>query len=177
MGTFSERMTHLVGRVGEGDLVGSVVVDQVYARYQELGYSFRHPRGGQAEYLSTALYSVFQAQFEEMARELLELGPVPAMKRGVEEIVSRMAAKAPREFANLSLSGHPTVTDNGDVVYDRPPVQHRLSEEELRELCKLRYPAHALHAAAEAAGKTKGPRLAPFGNRPGATPFGHAFYG
>lgn len=64
--------------------------------------------------------------------------PLSAMIDNMENLSDQVAIHAPVEFFNLKLSGHPTVTDNGAIAYDRPPVQRRLTDEELKELGKLR---------------------------------------
>lgn len=49
-----------------------------------------------------------------------------------EDLAREVSVKAPVEWGDLRGSGHPTVDDNGETVYDRAPAVHRLSEEELR---------------------------------------------
>jgi hypothetical protein len=171
--SFAERIDNLIRSVGTGDLVGSVVVDQVYAHYQEVGLQLKHPRGGNAGALGTAVDDNGPRVFEEMAAGLLEDGPTGPMRDGVERIADVYAANAPREFANLSLSAHPSVTDNGTVIYDRPPSQPRLTEDELKALNALRLPAH--ERARMQSNATA--RLKPFGGSGTTTPFGHGFNG
>lgn len=43
-----------------------------------------------------------------------------------------VARVAPIELGDLRASGHPTVESDGHVIYDRPPRQHRLTEDELK---------------------------------------------
>jgi hypothetical protein len=70
----------------------------------------------------------------EYARTVLEDGGTPAMIRAVEALAEEdgVAKLAPLELGDLKSSGHPTVTSDSHVVYDRPPRQHRLTEAELR---------------------------------------------
>lgn len=56
------------------------------------------------------------------------------MVDNVEDLAGQVATTAPVDLGNLRDSAHPTVTDQGGLVYDRPPAQHRLSEAELRAL-------------------------------------------
>lgn len=49
-----------------------------------------------------------------------------------EDLSDDVFELAPLEFGDLKASGHPSVTDDGAVVYDRAPNVGRLSEEELR---------------------------------------------
>lgn len=45
---------------------------------------------------------------------------------------------APMFWGNLRESGHPSVDDNGAIVRDQPPKQHRLTEAELRAESRAR---------------------------------------
>ena len=56
------------------------------------------------------------------------------MIRSVENLAEEggVAKLAPVELGDLKSSGHPTVESDGHVVYDRPPRQHRLTEQELK---------------------------------------------
>lgn len=131
-GTFDERITELMERVGGGELTGHVEVSQIYAEYQHNGLDFHHPRGGQALYLQAPLMERFPLYLEAVAKTVLDDGGKAGMIASMEDLSDAVAVTAPVEFANLRASGHPYVTDNGEVVYDRAPLQHRLSEEELR---------------------------------------------
>jgi hypothetical protein len=141
-GTFADRIDVLKAMVGTGDLVGKVVVDQVYARYQHEGLDLRHPRGGQALYLSQPLLENHSRYLQAYADRLLEDGGVGAMVESMENLAEDggVAVRAPVLYANLRASGRPSVVSDGRTVYDRPPRQHRLSEEELRALYRLHHP-------------------------------------
>lgn len=131
-GDFAERIDALKALVGEGDLGGKLVVDQVYAHYQHEGMDLRHPHGGQAKFLETALHQ--GGYFDQIAATILDGGGRQAMVDAVEKLDNDSAALTPKEATVLARSGHPTVTDNGAVVYDRAPEVPRLSEQELRAI-------------------------------------------
>ena len=134
--TFDEGLRELSERVGHGDLVGHVVVDQIYAHYQHERLDLHHPRGGMAKYLEVPLYEHRDEYFEEMARQAFEEGGLHrAMRDAVEDLagIGGVEGHAPFLWGDLHHSGHPSVTDNDEVVYERPPQVHRLTEEELRE--------------------------------------------
>ena len=137
--TFFERIDELADRVGDGHLVGKVEVDQVYARYQHEGADLKHPRGGKWHYLTDPLLSGATATMETVARATLEPdGPKTGMEHVVNGLVRDVHEQAPVEFNDLRRSGHATVIDNGEIVYDRPPEVERLTDEQLREKNDLR---------------------------------------
>lgn len=140
MADFFARMDELAEMVGHGDLTGTVSVDQVYARFQHEGLDLYHPRGGQALYLQQPLMSHKDRYLQSVADGVLDDGGRDAMIRAVEDLAEDggVATHAPVELGDLRASGHPSVSSDGAVVYDRPPRQHRLSEEELRAKGKAR---------------------------------------
>jgi hypothetical protein len=121
-GDFGARMDELIESVGDGELTASVVVDQVYAKYQHERMDLRHPQGGQAKYLSV-LHGSLQNAMEFVAEDLA---------------AKQVFDKAPREFQDLRQSGHPRVLNGEMIVYDRPPIVHRLTAEELKAKDKAR---------------------------------------
>lgn len=134
-GDFFARIDELDHAVGHGDLEINNEVDQVYAAYIEFGDSFRHPRGGQAHYARDGLYNNVEGYMERLAEGAItaegsDLGG--AAISVATRLKDETALLTPREFVNLSRSGHVTVTDDGEVIYDRPPDVPRLSEAELR---------------------------------------------
>lgn len=138
-GDFGERMRQLTERVGAGHLVLNVVVDQIYAKYQELREDLNHPSGGRAHALQQSLYEQLDQIMRDLADGLLdEDGLQEAGRKAVERIAQRYYETAPFEFGDLRASPHPTVTDGGGLVYDRPPGVHRLTTDELREKGILR---------------------------------------
>lgn len=138
-GSFFERIDELDARVGNGTLHGEVEVDQVYAKYQELRDDLNHPRGGQAHYLGGPFLASVEDNMRKIAKTFLEPGgPTDGMIDLVEATSRSVFEHSPVEWGDLRDSGHPKVTDDGHVVYDRPPVVPRLSEIELRAKGKLR---------------------------------------
>lgn len=137
--SFDAALARLSEAVGVGTIRGRVEVDQVYARYQHEGLDFKHPRGGQAKYLEQPLYANAGLYMRDLAARVLPDGDVvQAMADVTEDLSGEVFDKAPIEFLDLRASAHPTVTQGGAVKYDRPPMQARLSEQQLRAKHKLR---------------------------------------
>lgn len=147
--TFDARIRELADQVGHGKLVGKVIVNQPYAASQEEGYwktgplagvvIKHHPRGGQAKFLADPLKANFPRYFQDMAGQAFQVdGLVRAMHSSVEDLSGFVFQLAPREFEDLRNSAHSSVTDDGKVVFDRPPVRARLSKQALKEKGKLR---------------------------------------
>lgn len=131
-GTFGDRLADLADQVGHGTLIGRVEVDQVYAKIQHEDLSYHHPRGGGPLYLQQPLYDSSNTSLQRLADHALAGDLTRAMADGMEGLSDKVAEYAPVEFDNLRRSGHPTVTSDGAVVYDRPPQVPRLTEDELR---------------------------------------------
>jgi hypothetical protein len=131
-GTFADRIDVLRERIGNEKITASVLVDQRYAHYQSERLDLVHPRGGGAKYLERPLMSHYRDYLDDYAKTVLDDGGVPAMKRSAEHLSDQVEVTAPVEFTDLRRSGHPSVTQGDRTVYDRPPKQHRLSEEELK---------------------------------------------
>lgn len=136
--TFDRRMEELSDRMGHERVRGSVEVDQVYAQYQHEGLDLRHPRGGQAKYLESPLYGNHRDYLQQIADRVLDEGPVQPMADVMEQLSGEVFTHAPVEFADLRMSGHPTVSRGPSVVYDRPPMQARLTRDQLRAKNRLR---------------------------------------
>lgn len=137
---FFELIDELQEEVGDGHLTGFVEVDQVYAAYQHNGLDLRHPEGGQALYLIAPLLERQRSYMQKLAEAVLK-GPgelKKAMADGMEDLSDQVYELAPREFHDLRASGHPYVKDGDELVYDRQPYVHRLTEEELRAKDDLR---------------------------------------
>jgi hypothetical protein len=134
-GTFGRRMDDLKEIVGDGPLEGTVVVDQIYARYQHEGLDLKHPRGGQAKFLSQPLLDNRDGYLTEIAKTVLEDGGKQGMESAVEDLAGEggVETHAPVLWGDLRRSGHPTVRNNGAVVFDRPPAARRLTETELKD--------------------------------------------
>lgn len=136
--TFEAACDRLAEKIGAGVVQGKVEVDQVYARYQHEGLDFQHPRGGQAKYLEQPLYANVPLYMQDIAARLLLEGPVAGMADSMEDLSGEVFDRAPIEFLDLRASGHPTVTQGGAIKYDRPPMQARLTDEQLRAKHQLR---------------------------------------
>lgn len=139
-GTFMKRTKELSDRVGDGPLEGKVEVDQVYAKYQHEDLSLSHPGGGGAQYLGGPLMDQHLTYLGRIAQDILDDGPKTPMVRAMEDLSEQVYKAAPFEFGDLKASGHPQVRDNGEMFYNRQPLVHRLSEDEInikRELREL----------------------------------------
>lgn len=121
-------------QVGTGRLVGKLVVDQVYAKYQHERLDLSHPRGGGAGYLRKPLHANYADYLQRIAGSLLDGDPARTMAECMEALNTAMSAAAPIEMNNLRRSGNPRVFDSGSKVYDRPAWQRRMSDDELRSL-------------------------------------------
>jgi hypothetical protein len=84
----------------------------------------------------------YRGYLEEYARTVLEDGGEPAFVAAMEDLAEEggVATKAPVLYSNLRASGKPSVTSDGETVYDREPRQHRLSEEELKAIYREHHP-------------------------------------
>lgn len=91
MGDFGTRIDELANKVGSGFCVGKVVVDQIYAKYQHEDLRLRHPRGGQAKYLSTPLFHNRYAYLTEVAKTCLDDGGVRGMAVAMEHLAGGIA--------------------------------------------------------------------------------------
>jgi hypothetical protein len=142
-GTFGARMDELRARTrsDRGVMTGSVEVDQVYAHAQHEHLEYKHPRGGMARYLAAGLEARYREYLQAVADGVLDDGGRDGMRRSMESLSGEVYDRAPREFMDLRRSGHPQVRQGLDVLYDRPPMQHRLSDAELRAKSRLRYAA------------------------------------
>jgi hypothetical protein len=138
-GDFAKSMATLHEQA-KGRWQASCEVDQVYAHYQEVHPEFRHPRGGQAFYLRDSIYlgnhmrTVAGLLFTEDG-----VDPGGALSRVAEDIAKSVIQRAPREFHDLRMSGHPKVTRDGGTVYDRAPFVRRLDPSQIRGKARLRY--------------------------------------
>lgn len=137
-GDFSQRVTELQEIVGHNDLVGTLERDQVYAHYQEVGISrftgapLVHHRGGQARYQESSLYDFAGEYLQGIADVILDGGGTEAMAAAMERFDDHARQRCPVELEILCNSGHPTVTDDGALTYDRAPLVPRQTEGELK---------------------------------------------
>jgi hypothetical protein len=131
---FSEKIDELMARVGVGDTVGKVEVDQIYAHYQHEDLALQHVAGG-PKYLEGPLLENMHDYVSWLADTCLEEGGAKdGMIRAMEHLSEQVTVRAPVRYGNLRFSSHPSVEDDGVTVYDRPPVAHRLTEEEIKHL-------------------------------------------
>lgn len=121
-------------RTGGARVKARVVVDQVYAEYQHEALEFRHPRGGRAKYLEGPLFEGFARSIEEFALGLLRVEEETAGRRWADTgraLVHDVGTEAPLEFGDLRRSAGLTVTEGRRVVVEEPPLQRRLTDQEL----------------------------------------------
>jgi hypothetical protein len=139
---FSDNIDRLV-KATPRKITGAVKVDQVYAHYQHEHPEFHHPDGGEAFYLKTPLYAKADKYLERLAEGAIQSdgtsGLKDAMIENMEDLSREVYDRAPWEFGDLRASGHPTVAEGEEVVYDRPPMVHRLDKDELAIKSHLRY--------------------------------------
>lgn len=128
MDDWDRKLGALEARVGMGSLQGRITVDQRYAAVQHNRKDFRHPRGGQAEYLSQPLIRLLPEHMQHLADGLLDGTLVDKMADNMEELSQEVNTLAPLDTGILRNSGHPTVIDNGATVYDRPPLAPRRTD-------------------------------------------------
>lgn len=148
---FFERIDQLAEQVGFGVLTMTDEVDQVYAAPQERGFwetgpnagvhITHHPRGGQQDALRDSLLERTDEWMQTLADGLITTEGSDlrhAASDVAEGIAKRYALLAPIDVGDLRVSSHPTVTDDGAVVYDRPPLVPRLSRDQLKAKSKHR---------------------------------------
>jgi hypothetical protein len=122
----------VLDQVGEGNLIGYLTIDQVYAKYQHEREDLSHPRGGGARYLGETFQARYGLYLRKVAKAFLSGDPERAMADAMENLSTAAARATPTQYGNLRRSGHPQVYSNGRRVYDRAPLCRRMSEQELR---------------------------------------------
>lgn len=135
---FTTRIGRLMRKVGDGNLVASVIVDQAYAKYQHESLDLRHPNGGQAKYLWEPMFNNRNQYMARLAANVLRGNLNQAMVRNVEDIAGGVFEHAPVELADLRRSAEPSVRDQGELTYHRPPMRRRLTPAELAAKSRLR---------------------------------------
>lgn len=125
-GDFFVRVDELQERVGRGTLEGKVVVDQHYAIHQHEATHYEHPRGGGPFYLRNPLFENSPIYIQVLARAVLGGILAEAMAANMENLSSKLDPAAPIDEdpnpIRLRRSGNPIVIDNGQEVYNRPPI-------------------------------------------------------
>lgn len=135
MGTFVGRIAILRDNVGGGSLVGQIIIDQVYARYQHERH-LHHPRGGRSKFLTTGLTTTGPRAFGTMANQVLRGSLNIAMARGTENVVKAVRSLEPREFGTMANSATVRVTDRGRVTYYRRGAP-RLTDDQIEARRRL----------------------------------------
>lgn len=128
-GSFFDGCDKVRELIGEGSLIGAVEVNQHYALEQHEHLGYEHPRGGKAKYLSDPLLQNTPEYVAKIVASLWTGQSEKVMAECMEDLSSRLDPEAPIDEdpnpIRLRRSGHPTVTSNGEVVYDRPPIDPR----------------------------------------------------
>lgn len=135
-GTFGARIGVLRRQVPH-QVSATIGVDQVYAKYQLLRDDLRHPRGGIAHYLDTALRGTSREPYSRAAPLLLAGGAVGGFTQGSIAIAQSSERLTPIDTYLLRGSTSVTVTSDGRVVGYRPPTYPRLSREALKAWRKV----------------------------------------
>lgn len=136
-GTFHARIAVLRRTVGVGHVTATIAVDQVYAKYQLLRDDLKHPRGGIAHYLDTALSTNRSQPYAEAAKTLLFGGPDIGFTNGSIRIAQTSEQLTPIDTYLLRGSTSVTITHDGRMVAYRPPAHPRLGKEALKAWRKI----------------------------------------
>lgn len=129
-GDFGVQMDRIAAEVGVGTLSAMVEFDQAYAHRQHEDLAFRHIHGGGGKYLERALFEDLPEYMTILADRVITDSHI-AMIVVAERIAKRASSNAPQRSHGLAGSDHPSVTDNGNVVYDRAASEHRRGSEEI----------------------------------------------
>lgn len=131
---FFERIDYLDDQVGNGNIIAGCDVDQVYAQNQHQNLRFHHTVG-RAHYLGGPLMENATKLMQKIANSVIDESG-SHLRRGMISVAEDMAGfvrdNAPRDpdiGDVLANSGAPWVTDRGQAVYKRPPVQPREAED------------------------------------------------
>lgn len=132
-GTFVTRgVPYLLDAVGRAHLIGKVTVDQVYAKYQHERLDLRHPRGGRAKYLESALHDYYSVYLRQLAGHVFDGELEENMARCMRALAGSGSRRAPIEVSNLRRSFSVEVESNSQIVYRLPASRRRMTEEELK---------------------------------------------
>jgi hypothetical protein len=119
VGTFMARTDILLQNPGGGKLVGHIVIDQVYARYQHERAYLKHPHGGGSKFLTRALVDEGPRGLQSLATATLRGDQNIVMSRVTERIVARAVRLEPKDMGDLAKSATVTTIDRGRIVYRR----------------------------------------------------------
>lgn len=129
--SFDERTRFLEQQVGDGHIVAGCTVDQPYAQNQHETESFNHPYGGRSHYLGGPLLENALILVQRVANSAVTeggsnlRGEMRDIADTLNDYVVRNAPRDPDVGDVLANSGSPWVTDNGAIVYSRPPKAGR----------------------------------------------------
>lgn len=87
------------------------------------------------------LFDHYRDYLQDYASTVLDDGGRGAFRRSMEHLSEQLKVHAPILFNHLRRSGHPTVTLDGAVIYDRAPEVPRLTEAQLKAQSRLLYPS------------------------------------
>ena len=123
----------LIDRTGGPTIKATVEVNQPYAQDQHETLYYRHPRGGKAKYLETPLFEKHPEWLQEFANRLLRRGADTEKEwaKVGRALKNEVPETAPMEFGDLRRSAGLVVKSGGSLVVEEPPLQGRLSEQEL----------------------------------------------
>lgn len=129
----SEGLRELASRTSGPNVKATVTVNQPYAQDQHETLFYKHPRGGQAKYLETPLFTLSAKWIQEFANRLLAPGRDAAHGWGGvgRSLVKAMPKFTPVEFGDLKQSAALEVREGGSLIIDEPPIQPRLTDSEL----------------------------------------------
>lgn len=128
-GSFFGGVERLEENVGDGKLAGKVVVNQHYALDQHENFNYEHPRGGGPKYLINPLLEHVQAYVINLGEAVMGGNLSRAMAENMEDLQTYLDPAAPIDEdpndIRLRRSGNPIVIDDGEEVYNRPPIDPR----------------------------------------------------
>lgn len=128
---FIPRTNHLLDLVGNGTIEASVVVDQVYAKFQHERIELKHRKGGKAHYLRDPLYAGMNRWLRGTARRMTRERMVVIFTDIADDLSGGVADQAPEWIGDLRNSGQPRVKDRGRFVYQgthAPRLSKRVAE-------------------------------------------------
>lgn len=140
--TFDEGIDELRAMVGGGTMTGTISVNQIYAHYQDSGFGphgtpaalFKHPRGGEAAYLSGQMPERRDEVISAWARNIFDGALAATTIRLLQSFAEQVFLRAPREFEILRNSTSLKLENHGRVEFLEPALMPRLSDPELKAI-------------------------------------------